>query len=1151
MRSYIQGSGLKHPENHSELHEIALAALAQNNIADAIQLMRQAAETAPEIILYRRNLGELLRRTGQLDQAIASHKMVISIQPHSAENHFLLGLAYNTNHQFELAIQHYHIALSYDKNYGVAWNNLGASLESLGDKHQAKIAYATAVQLNPKHIEAQNNLGVIYSEEGRLNEARAHFETAIAANPDFVDAHYNLSLIKTYTPDDTHLTFLESIASKMQHYSIEARIRYYFALGKALDDTKQYTRAFKAYAEGNRLHFSLNPWNNTKLREIVEHIPHIFTSSFLKQPAKTKETRCPIFIVGMPRSGTTLIEQILSSHEDIYGAGELSILDEVIQEACHAAQLSFNTWITQVTDQEFIILGEKYLERTWKLAPDKNFIIDKMPANSFYIGMIYRMFSKVKIIHAIRDPMDSCFSCFTHLFKHGMAFAYDLAALGSYYELYAKTMQYWQGVLPQMTIFNLPYEQMVDNYENVSKQLIEYIGLPWDSNCLNFYKNKRIVKTASLTQVRKPIYKTSVQRWRYFTNELQPLMRMIALVHSDLGEMHRRLKAIDSSIQCGQSAAELDPDSATIWSNLGIAYYDAKQYSQAEECHKRALAINPKQSCSLNNMGSICKINGKTTEAIEFYQAAIAASPQFAESFNNLGVIFLQQQEFTQAFDYLQRALILAPTFADAHCNMGLTLLGLEQCDDALIHFENTLQLKPDYAEAYYGIAKLHLLKHEFTESEYYIRKAIALNAQQVEFYRVLADIYNEQGDHEQALKYLDAALSIDDTLASLHISKGNVLMEAGRISEAESQFSNVTQDIVIDTRVLAHYCLVQLRKTTENSPSVKALLSIADNISEVSPNKQEYLYFSLGKCFDDLGDWPKAFDYFTQGCKLKRKRITYNIAEQFQLTEKLIQCFNKNTIEYLRAFANPSALPIFIVGMPRSGTTLVEQIISSHPDVYGAGELKYLNTLIQQPVKNRETKIYYPENIQHLSSENCRAITDKYLFYLQRLSPNAMRITDKMPHNFIAIGLIHALFPHAKIIHVKRNPMDTCLSCYTKLFSHGQNYSYDLTELGQYYTCYERIMNHWRDILPPNAWLDIEYEDVVQNLETEAKRLIEFCDLTWEPACLAFHQSKRQVRTASFMQVRQPVYASSVERWRRFERELAPYWGHFGFERQ
>lgn len=526
---------IHHPECHSASQGIALAALQKNNLVDAIQFMQYAASIAPTVVLYRRNLGELLRRVGQLDTAIASHNMALSLEPKSSETHFLLGLTYNDSRQFELATHHYRLALSFDKNYGLAWNNLGASLECIGDKHQAKLAYIEAIRLNPNHAEAQNNLGAIYSEVGQLDEARTHFEAAIAANPDFIEAHYNLSVIKKYMPGDPHLEFLESLSQKIHSCSVRTRINYYFALGKALDDTEQYKRAFTAYAEGNQLHYLHNPWNKTTLQVLVEHLPKIFSSAFFKEPTQTEEIRCPIFIVGMPRAGTTLIEQILSSHKNIYGAGELSILDEVIQEACYAARLPFNTWVCQLTDPDFLALGEKYLERTWALAPDKQYIVDKMPGNCFYVGMIYRMLPTAKIIHAIRDPMDSCFSCFTHLFKSSMSFAYDLRALGEYYALYAQAMEHWHTVLPKTAIFDLPYERMVADHETCSKQLLDFIGLPWDPNCLHFYNNDRMVKTASLTQVRKPIYKTSLQRWQHFADELQPLFEIVAPYRHKVG----------------------------------------------------------------------------------------------------------------------------------------------------------------------------------------------------------------------------------------------------------------------------------------------------------------------------------------------------------------------------------------------------------------------------------------------------------------------------------------------------------------------------------------------------------------------------------------------------------------------------------------
>jgi tetratricopeptide (TPR) repeat protein len=611
----------------------------------------------------------------------------------------------------------------------------------------------------------------------------------------------------------------------------------------------------------------------------------------------------------------------------------------------------------------------------------------------------------------------------------------------------------------------------------------------------------------------------------------------VALFHSNLGEIHRQLKAIDLSIQYGQYAVMLDPNSATALSNLGVAYYDKKLYDRAEECHQRALTINPKLGSSLNNMGSIYKTHGKIQQAIAFYQEAITASAYFVEPFNNLGALFLQQQEFKKSIEYLTHAVKLVPNFVSANCNMGLALLGLNQYDEALHYFSNVLQLNPDYAEAYYGMAKLHLHKHHFIEAENAIHKAITLNPQHPEFYQLLTGIYCEQSKHTKALTYLDRALSTNSTLTNLYMAKGSVLMEIGETYKAEEQFSKIAEDPAVDTRVLAHYSLVQLRKIQPNDASLKELLSIYHNTQNVSSSKLPYLYFALGKCYDDMGEWAKAFSFFTQGCHLKRKCITYDIAEQALLTKKIITHFSKETIDYLQTFANHSDVPIFIVGMPRSGTTLVEQILASHPNVYGAGELPFLNDLIQSSVGNHKTKWHYPENILQLLPH---VITENYLCYLRKISSDALRITDKMPSNFIAIGLIYALFPNAKIIHVKRNAIDTCLSCYTKLFSQGHLYSYDLTELGQYYNYYQRIMNHWRGILPTHAWLDIEYENVIQNLEAEAKRLIAYCDLYWDSDCLEFNKSKRKVRTASFMQVRQPLYTSSVNRWHPFKNELA-----------
>lgn len=616
----------------------------------------------------------------------------------------------------------------------------------------------------------------------------------------------------------------------------------------------------------------------------------------------------------------------------------------------------------------------------------------------------------------------------------------------------------------------------------------------------------------------------------------------VAMFHSNLGEMHRQMQNIEVSIAYSQRAVQLDPHSAVAWSNLGIAYYDAKQYAQAEACHLQALALNPQQSNSLNNIGSLHKERKNLEEARRYYQAAIASSPTYADPLNNLGAIMVTDQQFTQAIELLKRAITLAPAFADAHCNLGFAYHGIDKDDMALPHFQHALQLRPHYAEAYIGLSKIHSAKDEFDAAERCTKQAIEIEPNKAEFYQCLADIYSEQGKTTQALTYFDQALSMDPDSGSTQVSKGNLLMELGETDAAEALLSRAISDRSRATQLAAHCSLIQLRTIQPDDQSMQALLSIAANqIEKLAPNQRESLHFSLGKGYEDIGEWSAAFEQFTLGCQLKRSRIHYSIDEQARFTLRIMQHFTKDTVERLRQSANTSTLPIFVVGMPRSGTTLIEQILASHPHVHGAGELNNLSIITHRSVKSATRTHSYPENIIHLTPAECRAMADEYLACLQSHAPSATRITDKMPGNFVAIGFIHALFPHAKIIHVERNPIDTCLSCYTKLFRTGQFFSYDLVELGHFYAHYRRIMDHWRHILPSGAWLDVRYENVVSNIEHEARRLIAYCDLEWDPICLNFHTMKRQVRTASLTQVRKPIYTSSVERWRRLEHQLAP----------
>lgn len=511
---------------------LGLIACQVGKLPLAADLIAKAVALDGSAPLYHRNLCEICRRLGRLGEAIGAGERAVALAPDDLDAHYNLGLAYTDSGRQQEAIRCYRRALALNPDHNLSWNNLGAALEKMGDKAGAEEAYTRAVAIDPCHAEAQNNLGAIYSEQGRLAEARICFEAAIQARPGFVEAHYNLSSLKTYTPGDPHLAALESLAAQAAFLPVAARIRYNFALGKAREDTGEYDRAFAAYAEGNRLQHGLLPHDEAQAEDMLARIKNIFAHDFLTKLAGAFSGRgtekTPVFIVGMPRSGTTLIEQILASHPAVFGAGELIDLHEVIHGAPGAISgQPFTAWAPKLNDDDFRALGENYLERIQQLSPDRIYITDKMPANFFYIGMIRRMLPQARIIHAMRDPMDSCFSCFARLFNDTMAFAYDMGTLGRYYVRYMQLMEHWQAVLPEGTILNVRYEEVVADVEGQARRMLAYLGLPWDDTCLAFYDNKRLVKTASVAQVRRPIYTTSVARWQRFGQHLDPLFEIV------------------------------------------------------------------------------------------------------------------------------------------------------------------------------------------------------------------------------------------------------------------------------------------------------------------------------------------------------------------------------------------------------------------------------------------------------------------------------------------------------------------------------------------------------------------------------------------------------------------------------------------------
>ncbi|BAV35041.1 hypothetical protein SCL_2764 [Sulfuricaulis limicola] len=613
----------------------------------------------------------------------------------------------------------------------------------------------------------------------------------------------------------------------------------------------------------------------------------------------------------------------------------------------------------------------------------------------------------------------------------------------------------------------------------------------------------------------------------------------VALFHSNLGEMYRQAGRLDDAIRHGERAVALDPRMVAAHGNLGIACYDRKDYDRAEACQRRALALEPRFAPALNNLGSICRARKQPDEAMDWYRQAIAANPQYVESLSNLGAVLLEEERADEAVEPLEQALRLNPNHAEALCNLGMVRNVLDQYDAALPLFRKALRLRPDYAEAYIGLARFHHEQEHLAEAERCARRAVELAPQKAEMCGQLGNIYTEMARSDEARAMFEKALAIDPGCHEALLGLGHLCMERGDMDQAEALFH---QALALKQDSLpARFHLAQVRKVTAGDANLAALeaaeQAARDPAHPLSAKKWITLHFALGKSYDDSQQYDQAFPHFLEGCRLKRATYDYDAEAVTQHFDSIMRTFSRETLERLRGAGDASTVPIFVLGMPRSGTTLTEQILASHPDVHGAGELPDLLAIAQRPVNGAG----YPENLLAIDRAQLTAWGTDYVAGLRRRAPEAKHITDKMPANFFAVGLIHLMLPNAKIIHVNRNPVDTCLSCFTRLFNRKQNQTYDLAELGRYYVDYVQLMNHWRALLPAGAFLDVQYEDIVAHPETQARRLLDYGGLDWNAACLDFHKHQRSIRTASVTQVRQPIYKTSVERWRHYEKYLDP----------
>ncbi len=399
-----------------------------------------------------------------------------------------------------------------------------------------------------------------------------------------------------------------------------------------------------------------------------------------------------------------------------------------------------------------------------------------------------------------------------------------------------------------------------------------------------------------------------------------------------------------------------------------------------------------------------------------------------------------------------------------------------------------------------------------------------------------LGAICQELGRTDEAATAYQTALALDPDSIPVLSNFAMLAQQLGDRQRAAALYRRLLD--LAPNEAEAHHDLAQIRKFTNGDPELTAMQRIR---GEPGLDRQSamYLDFGLAKAYDDIGEFGSAFSHMAAANRAKRESLSFELKFEETLVDRLIASFTAERIEALSGGGFETSLPIFVLGMPRSGTTLIEQILASHSEVAGAGELNLFGEAVAaEPTFAGGAR--YPEAVLELMPEQLRGLGKTYADGLQKRLPTAPRITDKMPRNHYFIGLIALALPGARIVDCRRSPLDTCLSCFSKHFAKGQLFSYDLSELGAYYRLYDRLMTHWHEVLPGRV-LDVQYEDVVADPEPQIRRILEHCDLPWDDNCLQFHRTERPVMTASAAQVREPLYNRSVGRWKAYESDLQP----------
>jgi tetratricopeptide (TPR) repeat protein len=587
---------------------------------------------------------------------------------------------------------------------------------------------------------------------------------------------------------------------------------------------------------------------------------------------------------------------------------------------------------------------------------------------------------------------------------------------------------------------------------------------------------------------------------------LEPLQRAVnraprfARARENLGQALLQTGRLDEAVKELQQAAKLDPSSDTARLKLAHALAALGSGEEADAVFEEAFRLAPERG-QLATAGEHLR-EGRARECERICRELLARQPDEVNALRLLARVAGEAERWGKAELLLLRVLALAPGFHEARLDLARVYKQQDRIDDAVACAAEAAELGPRNSNAHYVHASMLAIAGRSTEALEAYRRALDINTWHTAAWVGMGHLLKTLGQQEEGVAAYRKAIVQRPNFGEVYWSLANL-------------------------------------KTFRFTPEEVADMERRLDEEDLDEDARVHFLFTLGKAMEDQKEYARAFECYAEACVTQRMRITYDPVDTEVVNERIRSVFSAAFIAEHAGEGCPDPSPIFIVGLPRSGSTLIEQILASHSQVEGTAELPDVGRVIGSlPARCEGQK--YPEGVRLLDAADWHELGEFYLERTQRHRSGLPFFTDKMPNNFPSVGLIHLMLPNAKIIDARRHPLDSCFGSFKQHFAHGQTFSYDLVELGEYFLEYRRMMRHWQEVLPGRV-LEVRYEDMVRDQEGQTRRLLAYCGLDWEDRCLRFYETERAVRTASSEQVRQPIYSSSVNHWRHFREELAP----------